>query len=346
VDDITLFLEGLSVGRTGKAFLIDQGGRLMAISTGVPLIDSGNFPVSAPVSAEKDIAAAAEHVEKNLGSFRDVDARYQLDLTIGDKPYLLMVSPSKHATGLTWIIGTLVPESDFLSEIRAGRQRSIKIGILAVVITLLLGVVLAAISLWPMLDLARYVRRAGEGDLDQDLKLEYSTEFVKLSQQINAMTAGLRDRLRLRHSLSLAQEVQQNLLPSDIPKVDGLDILLVKQYELADLGDFWKGCVCLLHLRVYQFIDLLLLGQIRKGNVWDLVLFSPFPHVGHINGNHGRDKRSLLADYHGIHDKGAEPQLVFDELRREVAPVGQSHDIGHAIDNDNMTVIIDNCGIT
>ena len=239
MDDITLFLEKLSVGRTGKAFLIDHGGRLMATSTGVPLIDAGGFPTIAAVSADRDIAAAATYVEKTIGSFQDVNARYQFSLGINKKPHLLMVAPSKHETGLTWIIATLVPESDFLAEIHTGRARSIKIGIIAVFITLLLGIVLATISLWPMLDLARYVRKVGEGDLEQDLKLEYSTEFVKLSQQINTMTAGLRDRMRLRHSLVLAQEVQQNLLPSETPTVEGLDIAAHATYCDETGGDYF-----------------------------------------------------------------------------------------------------------
>ncbi len=239
MDDITLFLEKLSVGRTGKAFIIDHGGRLMATSTGVPLIDAGGFPVLAAVSADRDIAAAATYVEKIIGSFQDVNARYQFSLGIKKKPHLLMVAPSKHETGLTWIIATLVPESDFLAEIQTGRARSIKIGIIAVFITLLLGIVLAAISLWPMLDLARYVRKVGEGDLEQDLKLEYSTEFVKLSEQINAMTAGLRDRMRLRHSLALAQEVQQNLLPSETPTIEGLDIAGHATYCDETGGDYF-----------------------------------------------------------------------------------------------------------
>jgi serine phosphatase RsbU (regulator of sigma subunit) len=225
MDDITLFLEKLSVGRTGKAFLIDQAGGLMATSTGVPLVDAANLPVIASVSADRDIAAAAGYVEKTL--------------TINKKPHLLMVSPSKHETGLTWIIATLVPESDFLAEIQSGRERSIKIGVIAVFITLLLGILLAAVSLWPMLDLARYVRKVGEGNLDQDLKLEYSTEFVKLSQQINAMTAGLRDRMRLRQSLALAQEVQQNLLPSDTPEIEGLDIAGHATYCDETGGDYY-----------------------------------------------------------------------------------------------------------
>ena len=85
-------------------------------------------------------------------------------------------------------------------------------------ITLLFGVVVAAISIWPMMDLVAFVHRIHQGDLEQELKLEYSTEFVQLSKQMNAMAAGLRDRMRLRNSLALAQEVQQNLLPSGNPK--------------------------------------------------------------------------------------------------------------------------------
>ena len=239
MDDITRFLEKLSVGRTGKAFLIDHSGRLMATSTGVPLIDAGNFPVIASVSGDRDIAAAADHVEKTIGSFQNVNARFQLSLDINKKPHLLMIAPSEHESGLTWIIATLVPESDFLAEIQTGRERSIKIGIVAVLITLLLGIVLAAISLWPMFDLARYIRKVGEGDLEQELKLEYSTEFVKLSRQINKMTAGLRDRLRMRHSLALAQEVQQNLLPSDTPKIEGLDIVGHATYCDETGGDYY-----------------------------------------------------------------------------------------------------------
>jgi sigma-B regulation protein RsbU (phosphoserine phosphatase) len=158
---------------------------------------------------------------------------------INQIPHLLMVSPSKHETGLNWIIATLVPESDFLDEIQAGRQRSIRTGVLVVCMTLLLGIVMAAISLWPMLDLARYVQKVGEGDIDQELHLKYSTEFVKLSKQINAMTAGLRDRLRLRQSLALAQEVQQNLLPSDTPKIDGLDIVGHATYCDETGGDYF-----------------------------------------------------------------------------------------------------------
>jgi sigma-B regulation protein RsbU (phosphoserine phosphatase) len=239
LENITLYLVKLSVGRTGKAFLIDQGGRLIATSTGVPIRDTGNYPVIASAAADRQIAAAATLLEKEFGSYEAIEGRYQLKLDINGNPYLLMISRSAHETGLTWIIATLVPESDFLAEIKAGRHRHIRIGGLAVLITLLIGLVVAAISIWPMMDLVAFVNRIHQGDLEQELKLEYSTEFVQLSKHINAMAAGLRDRMRLRSSLVLAQEVQQNLLPSGMPEIKGLDIAGHATYCDETGGDYF-----------------------------------------------------------------------------------------------------------
>ena len=239
LENITLYLVKLSVGRTGKAFLIDQKGRLIATSSGVPIRDVDNYPVIASAAADRQIAAAAIRIEKEFGSYEAIEGSYQLKLDINGEPYLLMISQSAHGTGLTWIIATLVPENDFLAEIKAGRYRHIQIGSLAVFITLLVGLVVAAISIWPMMDLVAFVDRIHRGDLKQELKLEYSTEFVQLSKHINAMTAGLRDRMRLRNSLVLAQEVQQNLLPSKNPTVKGLDITGHATYCDETGGDYF-----------------------------------------------------------------------------------------------------------
>jgi serine phosphatase RsbU (regulator of sigma subunit) len=239
LNDITLFLEKLSIGRTGKAFLIDQKGRLIATSSGIPLTDAKNYPVIASAAADRQIAKAAMFLEKEFGSYKSIEARYQLGLRINNRPYFLMISPSEHETGLTWLIATLVPENDFLTDIKAGRRQSIRIGLVAVLITLLFGIFLAVVSNWPMRDLVSYVNKIGRGELEHELKLEYSAEFVQLSKKINAMTAGLRDRMRLRHSLALAQEVQQNLLPSGRPRIDGLDIAGHATYCDETGGDYF-----------------------------------------------------------------------------------------------------------
>ena len=239
LNDITRFLENLSVGRTGKAFLLDQQGRLIATSSGVPLTDTRDYPVVASASADRQIARAAAFLEKEFKSYREINGRYQLRLKINGDPFLLMISPSVHETGLTWLIATLVPENDFLSSIKAGRYRNVKIGVVAVSATLLFGIVLAVIALMPMLDLIAYFNKIGRGQLDHEIKLEYSTEFVDLSKKINAVTADLRDHMRLRQSLALAQEVQQNLLPSGTPNIKGLDIAGHATYCDETGGDYY-----------------------------------------------------------------------------------------------------------
>jgi sigma-B regulation protein RsbU (phosphoserine phosphatase) len=90
-----------------------------------------------------------------------------------------------------------------------------------------------------MLDLVKHVKRIGQGNYEHELTLAYSTEFTQLSKEINAMTAGLRDRMQLRHSLALAQEVQQNLLPSGTPEIEGLDIASHSTYCDETGGDYF-----------------------------------------------------------------------------------------------------------
>jgi sigma-B regulation protein RsbU (phosphoserine phosphatase) len=126
-----------------------------------------------------------------------------------------------------------------MAEMDTWRHQSIKIGAIAIVITIVLGVIFATISLWPMLDLIAHVRKVGQGDLRHELKLPYASEFVQLSKEINTMTAGLRERSRLRNSIALAQEVQQNLLPKNPPRKKGIDIAGTTIYCDETGGDYY-----------------------------------------------------------------------------------------------------------
>ena len=118
-------------------------------------------------------------------------------------------------------------------------RRSFYFGIAAVLATLLLGFTLASVFVRPIFQLVDHVRRIGGGNLDEQLHLGYAPEFVQLSEEINAMTEGLRDRMRMRHSLALAREVQQSLLPSETPKLKGLDISGHSTYCDETGGDYY-----------------------------------------------------------------------------------------------------------
>src|SRR5262249_21762487 len=94
----------------------------------------------------------------------------------------------------------------------------------AVLAAVLLAFALANAVSRPVLALTSFVRRVGTGDLEATAEIGGGREFRELSTALNRMIADLRDRLRLRHSLDPAMQVQQQLLPRKSPSVPGLDV--------------------------------------------------------------------------------------------------------------------------
>jgi sigma-B regulation protein RsbU (phosphoserine phosphatase) len=76
----------------------------------------------------------------------------------------------------------------------------------------------------PVSRLAEAVRRVASGDHDARAEVDRRDELGQLARDFNDMAPALRDRLRLRQSLDLAMEVQQSLLPSRSPDLEGFDI--------------------------------------------------------------------------------------------------------------------------
>jgi serine phosphatase RsbU (regulator of sigma subunit) len=239
LQDISRYLAGLRIGRTGRAYLVDEQGLMLASSTAAALADDAGMRLPAAASDEPWLKASAQHLTAAFGSVGSVDRDHEEIIEIGGVREWLRASPFTHDTGLNWVIVTLVPETDFMAEITAGRRRSAWFTAGVTLGTLGLGVLLAMLAVRPIVDLSRHVRRLGEGELDREVSLPYARELVNLSDDINQMTADLRDRMALRRSLALAMEVQQSLLPSETPHIRGLDIAGHSTYCDETGGDYY-----------------------------------------------------------------------------------------------------------
>jgi len=77
------------------------------------------------------------------------------------------------------------------------------------------------------------------GDLSRMVPVATRDEFGVIAGHTNAMIEGLRHRIQLLTSLKLAEEVQSNLLPSEAPRVPGLDIAGVSLYCDETGGDYY-----------------------------------------------------------------------------------------------------------
>ncbi|MEM1109761.1 MAG: SpoIIE family protein phosphatase [Planctomycetota bacterium] len=238
--ELSVFLRGLTIGESGLAVITDQSGRLIATSTGATLADDELNRIAALDSSDGDIRAMAEKLSGLLPEGKGIPpAQWTGEVELERGPALMSVSAFKHGRGLNWTVMTAVPTADFTAEVEAIRGRGLRIVLVSVGITLLLGMALAAWLVRPVLRLTSHARQVGEGDLDTTLELNQASELVELSSEFNNMTAGLRERLLLRKSLRHASEVQQSLLPNADPVLPGFEIVGHCNYCDETGGDYY-----------------------------------------------------------------------------------------------------------
>jgi sigma-B regulation protein RsbU (phosphoserine phosphatase) len=142
-----------------------------------------------------------------------------------------------------WLVGALAPEADFLGGIRRGQRIALAVAGAALLLAIGLASLLAGRISGPVCSLVDFMGRVGDGQLDSRIDLGGSREFRQLSTALNRMIEDLRDRLRLRHSLNVAMEVQQRLLPQRPPSVPGLDLAGHSTYCDETGGDYYDYLV-------------------------------------------------------------------------------------------------------
>jgi sigma-B regulation protein RsbU (phosphoserine phosphatase) len=138
-----------------------------------------------------------------------------------------------------WVVGAIAPRADFLADVWRSQSLALAVSAMALLAAMLLAAALARRVSKPVQALIGFMQRVGAGDLDTRADFGGSREFRQLSAALNRMIADLRDRLRLRHSLDVAMQVQQRLLPSRPPRVHGLDVAGHSTYCDETGGDYY-----------------------------------------------------------------------------------------------------------
>lgn len=239
LNDLSSFMSTVNIGETGAVALIDESYTLLASSSDAPIYSANGIRL--PLSESSDPLLAAAHAWQSGAETQRLEHSM---VQVGNERFFLHQCKVGNEVGLQWKLISIVPESDFLGEVDAGFQRSTMLSLLAVILAGVIGWFASRWIVSPILELVESVRRIGSGDLETQVDLHHAPEYTQLGDEINEMTIGLKDRLRMRESLALAQEVQESLLPSGSPSVPGLDIAGHSTYCDETGGDY------------YDFIDI------------------------------------------------------------------------------------------
>lgn len=234
VTELSDFLASVRLGTTGVAAIVTSDGHLLATSNGTPIVQGDGERITMAQASDELFRVAASIIDS---ADHPEDVHREV-MALGEVHYL-RTSPLGAEVGLDWTLATVIPERDFIAEIERELRRSSTTSLLAVISAIIVGVIAARWLVTPLITLVTAVRRIGRGDLDTHVGIRHAPEYVRLADEINEMTVGLKDRMRMRESLSLAMEVQKNLLPSEDPVVKGLDIAAHSTYCDETGGDYY-----------------------------------------------------------------------------------------------------------
>ncbi len=140
---LTKFLQALTISDSGQAFIIERSGQLVATSgqqKQLLAMGTSQQRVSASDSSDQLIQDAAYHLLEHFGSFDNIDQKENLAISHGDHHHLIEVAPLADGRGLDWLVVVVIPEADFTQEIRANTRRTVVLCVVALLLSLLLGI--------------------------------------------------------------------------------------------------------------------------------------------------------------------------------------------------------------
>ena len=252
LNTLSSFVKALSVSEHSQFFLFTEDGTLLA-HPGTTVVRKEGQGAAGRLLTLKDVDDPLVQDYRRSLPPGAVDTgagkRFHLfTVDHGGETYMasataFRVGPDTAPGGQVWVVGALSPEDDFLAGVRRTRLTSLAVAAGALVVAVLLASLLATRVSGPVASLVAFMNRVGDGELDARIDLGGSREFRQASTALNGMIEHLRDRLRLRHSLGVAMEVQQRLLPSRPPVVAGLDLAGHSTYCDETGGDYYDYLV-------------------------------------------------------------------------------------------------------
>jgi sigma-B regulation protein RsbU (phosphoserine phosphatase) len=207
--------------QSNKAYLVDVGGRIL---TSTAQKGRGSLADSSdPLERETLTAMKSGGYGTILGEGhppKEVSGFYKLQ----EAPWsLVMIAPGKA------ILAPIVRFRFYYFAIGAGF-----ILLIVILIRVVTGRTVVAIR-----EVSSAAQRVAKGDYGRPLPVKTSDEVGELTRSFNSMVQQLKERMEMKEAMNLAMEVQQNLLPREIPQIKGLEIAARSIYCDETGGDLY-----------------------------------------------------------------------------------------------------------
>ncbi|MBD2189876.1 PAS domain-containing protein [Pseudanabaena mucicola] len=232
--DISLFLSQLKFTPTGQIFILEPSGELVATSvideaSGLQNRGGKLVRISAIASQDHLTRVVSQRLIDKFGSFANLDAQ-QLNIAVAGERHFIKTSHYRDRYGLNWIVVTVVPEADFIGEIKGNGYRTA----ILCVITLLFSV---GIGIWTSRRISRSLFQLSKATKDfadqhheQSLPQTRIKEVQLLTESMQQMMHALCDADQMR--LNYQQDLQQQVAEKTADLIEAQRISKVGSWEL------------------------------------------------------------------------------------------------------------------
>ena len=200
-NDLTLsqlsdFLRNLKVSNSGKIFIAERDGLLVASSNpekSLTKVGEKAQRINALDSHDPIIQSTAQYLQKKFGNFKKINESLELEFRLKGDRQFVQVAPWQDEFGLDWLVIVVVPETDFMEQINANTRITILLCVVALLAATLLGMMTARWITQPIRRLSEAASAIANGDLDQNVEVKGVNELGVLSRSFNQMAVQLKE---------------------------------------------------------------------------------------------------------------------------------------------------------
>ena len=167
----------------------------------------------------------------------------------GRKYYLFSSHVFARGTNKSTVLGKvhiLLDKSIVDRQIAQKRWHDLKIALLILLLANVGSILLITFIINPFRKLATWIRQLGQGEIQDEMEIDTSDEIGEIAQAFSEITDKFRksqkdlaEQERLQQEMQMAQEIQQTLLPTEVPSIEGYEIASYYQAAKEVGGDYF-----------------------------------------------------------------------------------------------------------
>jgi CRP-like cAMP-binding protein/HAMP domain-containing protein len=196
---ISQFLQTLKVGKSGKVFIVNSAGALIASSTPEPLFKEGGVEKVQLIPAVDFqnglIRETALSLQQQYGSLNKTPNNALHKFQVQGAVQLAQIAHYTNKHGLDWRVITVVPQKDFTADLDATTWQGVLLGLGAAIVSLSLGLFATRWLVRPILTLCQAAEQLGESEFDP----ESLVPIAARSDEIGQLARVFQDAFEIVH---------------------------------------------------------------------------------------------------------------------------------------------------